>query len=206
MAKIKLIFSCDDGRKEMLVVAKLLEKYGFKGTFYIAPYEKGMDLTIKELQYLSRKHIVGGHTLTHQRLTDCDLSQAKVEIEMGKSELEKMIGKKVTKFSTPRGWYNDDIIELIKNAGYKEHRTTKMGITNLKGYDNFHLPVSAHFYPRPEYKEKGVYQSIIDKYEEARTGGYFNVLIHTKELTEYEYWEMLDKVLFYIKERELCKY
>ena len=192
-----IVFSCDDGRKEMLRVAKLLEKYKFKGTFYIAPYEAGITLSVKEMQELSKKHIIGGHTLTHKRLTDCDLSKARVEIEMGKKELEEIIGKKIKTFATPRGWYNPDIICLIKSAGFKEHRTTKMGITDLEGYDRFHLPVSAHLYPRPEYKGN-TYQAIIDKYEEAKKGGYFNLLMHTNELNRYNYWDMLEDVLDYI--------
>ncbi len=43
---MKLIISCDDGRKDMLKVAHLLGEYGLKGTFYIAPFETGMDLTV----------------------------------------------------------------------------------------------------------------------------------------------------------------
>lgn len=202
-------FGIDDGRKEMMIVADLLDKYSIDGVFYIAPYEKKCDIAITDIKELSHRHEVGGHTLTHCRLTDVSLDVAKYEIEEGKSEVEDIIGKPITKFATPRGWHNPEIIQLIKQAGYTEHRDTKMGITNREGYDDFHLPCSAHFYPRAEYIEKGVYQSIIDKFEEAKIGGYFNVLVHTDELTRYKLWEDFERVLEYIslwKIRNMEKY
>lgn len=188
----------DDGRKEMIIVADLLDKYSLDGVFYIAPFEKKCTLSLNEIADLAQRHEVAGHTLTHCRLTTVSIEEARHEIEMGKEELEEIIGKPVTKFATPRGWHNPEIIELIKQAGYLEHRDTKMGITNREGYDDFHLPCSAHFYPRPEYQEKGIYQSIIDKFEEAKTGGYFNVLVHTDELERFKLWEDFERVLEYI--------
>ena len=196
---MEIRFGVDDGRKEMMRVADLLDKYGFKGIFYIAPFEQKCDILVKDIQELSRRHEVAGHTLTHPRLTRISLEQAKHEIEMGKEELEDYIGKPITKFATPRGYYNPDIIELIKQAGYTEHRDTLMGYT-AREEDDFHLHCSAHLYPRPEYKEKGIYQSIIDKFEEAKAGGgYFNVILHTDELTKYKLWQVFEYVLAYIK-------
>jgi len=198
---MEIIWGCDDGRKDMLRVAKILENYGFKGTFYIAPYETYMDLTVKDIQELSKKHIIGGHTLTHQRLTECSLEKARLEIEIGKKELEDIIGKKITKFAAPRGWQNKDIICLIKEAGFLESRTTKMGIVNITGDNIFELPCSAHFYPRPEYAEKGVLQSIKDKFIESETGGYFNLLMHTSELNRYGYWDDLKELVKFVRTR-----
>lgn len=110
-----------------------------------------------------------------------------------------MLGKKIKKFATPRGYYTPEIIQMIKEAGYIEHRGTKMGIVDIKDYDVFHLPCSAHFYPRPEYEEKGILKSIIDKFDEAlTTGNYFNVLIHTDELDRFNLWEDFETVVKYI--------
>jgi peptidoglycan/xylan/chitin deacetylase (PgdA/CDA1 family) len=197
---MEIIFGCDDGRKDMLKVAEMLEHFGLKGTFYIAPFERNCDLTVNDILRLAEKHRIGGHTLTHQRLTECTLKKAKLEIEMGKEELEDIIKKPLTTFATPRGWYNDNIIQMIKEAGFLEHRTIKMGITNREGYDNFHLPVSAHMYPRPEYQGISIKNAVIEKYNEAKIGGYFNLLMHTGELNRYSLWESLTDILKYISD------
>lgn len=194
--------SIDDGRKEMLRVADLLDKYGINGVFYIAPLEQKNTLTVSEIKELAGRYEIGGHTLTHCRLTTVTLDEARHEIEVGKEELEEIIGKPITKFATPRGWHNPEIIELIKQAGYLEHRDTKMGITNREGYDDFHLPCTVHFYPRPEYDESGMMLSMFSKFEEARysgENGYYNVLVHTDELTRFGYWAEFEYLLKYIE-------
>jgi peptidoglycan/xylan/chitin deacetylase (PgdA/CDA1 family) len=197
---MELVFSIDDGRKDMLKVAEMLEHFGLKGTFYIAPFERKCDLSVNDILRLAEKHRIGGHTLTHPRLTECTLKKAKLEIEMGKEELEDIIKKPLTTFATPRGYQNKEIVKLIQEAGFLEHRTTKMGITNREEYDNFHLPVSAHMYPRPEYQGIGIKKSVIEKYNEAKTGGYFNLLMHTGELNKYNLWKSLADILKYISD------
>ncbi len=187
--KVDFNISIDDGRKEMLRVADLLDKYELKGIFYIAPFEQRNTLSINDIQNIAQRHEIGGHTLRHIKLTTISIEEAKKEIEQGKEQLESIIGRKITRFASPRGWHNDEIIEIIKKAGYTRHRTTKMGITNREGYDDYHLPCSAHFYPRQEY-ENSILNSILEKLDQAFTGGgYFDVLIHTDELDRYKQWE-----------------
>lgn len=190
----------DDGREEMMGMSDLLTKYGMTGVFYIAPFENQCRLRVRDIVELSRLHEVGGHTLTHQRLTRLPLDEARYEIFEGKKELEHLIGKPITKFATPRGWHNDDIIDLIKEAGFTENRNTKMGVVNRDGYDDYHLPCTAHFYPRSEYH--GVLPSVKAKFLEAQKEGekgYFNLLVHTDELKRYDLWGDFEKFLEFIQ-------
>jgi len=192
--EITIVISIDDGRREMLRVADLLDKYGLKGVFYIAPYEGKCNLNSREMKELAERHEVGGHTLTHCVLTRVSLLDAQYEIEQGKRELEEIVGKKITKFAYPKGYYNKDLMAFVKGSGYKEARTMKMGVVDVTGYDKFEIPVSAQNYPRPEYEGKTM-QGIINKFDEAtQNGNYFNLVIHTDDIVKWNQWQEIEVI------------
>lgn len=195
-----IIFSVDDGSKLDIKTAGLLEKYGVRGIFYIAP--NTMQITKDELNCILKSgHEIGGHTLNHQRLTECSLETAEFEIYKGKQRLEELIGQRITKFCYPRGWFNKDIKQLVKDCNFKEARTTKMGITDITGYDPFEKPVTAHIYPRPEYFEKGIDESIIELFQKAKKeNGYFNLMMHSWEIEKFKLWWELEQILKKINE------
>lgn len=193
----KIIFSVDDGNVFDLKIAELLEKYGFTGIFYIAPFfSKIPVMTVNQIRGISKKHEIGGHTLFHFTLPKLSTNEQIKEILNGKKELEEIIGKKITKFAYPRGHFNEETKKNVELCGFREARTMKVGITNIEGYSNFEIPVSAHLYPRLEYKNKGIYQSIIDKFSE---GNYFNLVMHGEEIIKYDLMEIFEKILIYIK-------
>lgn len=192
--EVKIEIGIDDGRREMMQVADLLNKYGLEGVFYIAPMEQKCNLNTREIKVLSERHEVGGHTLTHCRLTTVSLEDAKYEIEEGKYELEAIIGKPITKFAYPRGWFNEDLKRLVKEAGYLQARTTKMGIINIDGYNPYELPVTAQNYPRPEYEGQTML-GIINKFNEAtEKGNYFSLMIHTDDILKYGQWQEIEAI------------
>jgi peptidoglycan/xylan/chitin deacetylase (PgdA/CDA1 family) len=199
---LDLRISIDDGRQEMIRVAEMLDKKNLRGIFYIAPFESKNNLTARDIFNLSCKHEIGGHTLTHKRLTELDLENAEYEITEGKLELERIIKKKIYKFASPRGWHNEKIIKLIQKAKFKEHRTTKMGIVDITGYSKMKLPCSAHLYPREEYRGD-VLNGVLNKFKEAKEkGNYFNLLIHTDEVRKFGLWETLENIFEYIKKNK----
>lgn len=61
---------------------------------------------------------IGSHTLTHPRLTEVPLVEAKREIFESKSHIENKLGEKITSFCYPDGYFSKEIIHLVKNAGY----------------------------------------------------------------------------------------
>jgi peptidoglycan/xylan/chitin deacetylase (PgdA/CDA1 family) len=131
-------------------------------------------------------------------LTNIDIESAELEIKEGKLELEDIVGKPITKFAYPRGYWNDSLKLLVREAGFFEARTMKMGIINIDAYDNFEIPVSAQNYPRPEY-DGNIYEGIIRKFDEAKKfGNYFNLVIHTDDILRFHQRELIDKVFKYI--------
>jgi peptidoglycan/xylan/chitin deacetylase (PgdA/CDA1 family) len=81
-------------------------------------------------------HIVGGHTVNHCFLSKVlDYNQIRFEIGIDKIELERMTEKEIRYFSYPLGaFYNSEIniIEILKEVGYKGAVTTKPGINTMK--------------------------------------------------------------------------
>jgi len=193
-----LRFYSDDGSVYDPRLANLLEKYGFSGIFYIAPYySKYQQMTVKEIEDISKKHEIGGHTLTHQVLTRLSKKDRIREVLEGKHELEDIIKKPITKFAFPKGWYNEEVIDSVKKCGFKEARTMKQGVTDIRGYGKFEIPVSVHFYPGrcEEWKEFFI--------KAKKEDGYFGVVCHAHELQKFDLWDKYEKMLGYIKNENL---
>lgn len=132
-----LIISFDDGlRSHYEVAAKLLERHGFIGWFFVpsrwiadARFDVATDefaglkssdvcLTLDQLKYLAEHHVVGCHTRTHTRLSK-ELSAEKLnkEIVLAKKDLTEMLGQNIDIFCWVGGeefTYSREAAELIR--------------------------------------------------------------------------------------------
>ena len=116
-----ILISFDDTRKEHYkTVAPILEKYGFKGTFFI------MTVSIGKKNYMSnddikeladRGHAIGHHTWDHQDLRNLPSDQWVTQIDKPKLSLENAIGKPVLSFAYPFGVWNQNAISELKERG-----------------------------------------------------------------------------------------
>lgn len=193
---MELRFYVDDGDQYDLIVASMLEEYGFKGIFYIATMNTAVNvMTAEHIKRLSEQHEIGSHTLSHPLLTKLTPEHQVAEILSGKEELEEIIGKPVTKFAYPRGWFNEEVISSVRTCRIKEARTMKQGTTDaVKFNGNMTVSVSVHFHPDKFHLWREKY------YEAKRKGdkGYFGVTCHGWELKKYnlfgEYKEMLKQI------------
>jgi len=77
--------SWDDGHKLDLKVARLLEKYGIKGTFYVSTFYLKDRLTNDNIREIDNFHEIRAHTLSHVTLTSVSFERAKKEIEGSKN-------------------------------------------------------------------------------------------------------------------------
>ena len=116
-----VIINFDDGRKTQFTHAKpILDKYGFKATFYIVcnyvDNKKGF-MTWDEIETLNKEgHDIGSHSMNHVHLSN--LSKKHIEYEVGQSKkcLEDH-GIEATSFAYP---FNDGsnekkVFELVSN-------------------------------------------------------------------------------------------
>lgn len=124
----------DDGFADNLwFAAPILEKHKISAVIFITTMfigikqilprykniEKDRYLTWEEIKKMSDSGIFfGSHTLSHPHLTQIDGSVAWDEITKSKKIIEEKIGKNVEYFCYPFGDVNENIISLVKKAGY----------------------------------------------------------------------------------------
>lgn len=231
MKKIIFTTSWDDGHIMDFKLSEMLEKYGLKGTFYIAKSHSRGSLNKDEIIKLSKKsHEIGAHTLTHPELDKISLEQAKEEIFGSKKYLEEIIGKKVEMFCYPRGKYNDNIKNIVSSANFLGARTTsKFCFEKPKNF--FEFGVSLHIYPFP-FRKTGLRQikaafeplkknlSQMSKLKLPITSYFswqnlarnlfdcaslnkeiFHLYGHSWEIKKYGMWEELENFLKYVSEK-----
>jgi peptidoglycan/xylan/chitin deacetylase (PgdA/CDA1 family) len=195
-------FSFDDGHAKDMKIALLLEQYGFRGTFYIPVHARQLDNN-DIVRLHGRGHEIGGHTITHPMdMKLCDDDTLRYELTDGKLFLEEIIGEEVTSFAYPRGRFDDRVKEAVKQAGFKEARTVRVGTTTAPT-DMFEIETTIHLYPRKEYGTTALTTYFQQKLEEAKENGYFHLWGHAKEFDELELWHTFEQMLLLTKEA-LC--
>ncbi len=201
--KFQIEFSCDDGQLGDLEIADMLEKYNFRGTFYISNH-CGLDR--KQIKELSLIHDIGGHTVNHPqdlKLLE-DNEDLRYEIEWNKEWLENLIGREITKFSYPRGRYNERVISAVRKAGYKYARTTV--ILNIDPPDDmFRVATTIDASPgRQEYNGGSWFGVAKEKFLKAKTkrSGYFHLWCHSAELSERKEFGVYKNLLEFISQNK----
>jgi len=223
--------SWDDGHKLDLKLARLLKKYGIRGTFYISPknreFRKGDLLSDEEIIELNRDFEIGAHTMTHPRLTKIREKEAFNEIIDSKKYLEKLIGDEIRCFCYPGGKYNEKIIEFVKKAGFSYSRTMEkfelrlasnllLSGTTLEAHRNslMTLPIDSlkilsisRFHLLEFIKNlnwEHLAKKTFDQVEEH--GGVYHLWGHSWVIGKGNEWEKLERVLSYISKRINVKY
>lgn len=133
-----VVLTFDDGWENQFVHAyPLLKKYKYTATFFIFTHaiDRKSFLTWDQIKTMDAGGMtVGGHTRTHPFLPDItDPVVLRREIIGGKSVVENRIGHAIGLFAYPYGHYNDQIIGIVKEAGYKAARSTYRGTHHTRG-------------------------------------------------------------------------
>lgn len=141
LSKDSVVFTFDDGGKSFHnVIAPILEKYGYKGLFFISTkyIGTGTFLNEDEIRDLhARGHILGSHAHSHAHLYT--LSDAEVEDEWKQSVeiLSGIIGEPVRYASIPNGDKSKRVLEYARKYGigkiYTSEPTTK--VSDFKGME-----------------------------------------------------------------------
>lgn len=122
--------SFDDGGVSFYtIIMPIIEKYGFKGYFYIATKYLGQEgfLTEAMIKEMSeRGHIIGGHSHTHrQRMNDLPYEELKEDWGRCLQKLSEITGKPCTIASLPNGFTSSTILQVLKELGIKELYTSE---------------------------------------------------------------------------------
>ncbi|MGN5161442.1 glycosyltransferase [Aeromonas dhakensis] len=140
-----LMITADDGYQDNLTrMLPLLEKYGYKAVVYIVTGEDHNRWDVEhpthpdkpvslmnddEIRTLGASvHIeIGGHTLTHPRLSKLTSEQQLHQIQANKQKLEQLLGHSLLSFAYPYGDLNDGAKAQVSAAGYRYAVATNSG-------------------------------------------------------------------------------
>jgi|GEM_PF-1498985 peptidoglycan/xylan/chitin deacetylase (PgdA/CDA1 family) len=114
-------FTFDDGGRTATTAATLLEKYGFKGHFFIITDRIGKTgyLEWDQVEALSDAgHVVGSHTVSHANLLTADPERRRHELAASKSTIESRLGT-CRSVSIPRGAHDKSVIAAASDIGYE---------------------------------------------------------------------------------------
>ena len=130
-----VILNFDDGWQNQFVYAfPLLTKYHDTATFFIYTNAVGSKhfLSWEEIEEMVRSGMkVGAHTKTHPFLAHiANANEINSEIMGSKKILEDRLRQPVTAFAYPFGYYDDRIVNAVKEAGFRVARSTYRGVYN----------------------------------------------------------------------------
>ncbi len=133
LPKNPILLTFDDGHWDFYTdVLPILKKYNIKATAYIiSGFIGGSDfMSMSQLQGVEDSNLVdvGAHTVHHYSLRHLSLTTVENEVDMSKEWLEKMYHKPVVSFAYPNGSFDDQAVQVVKNAGFKTAVSTVPGI------------------------------------------------------------------------------
>lgn len=127
--------SIDDGYKDNLIAAEILEKYNVPFTLYVSTGLTNQPnyLNNNDLQNLSNLSLctLGTHGVDHRPLSKLSLVEQKYEIIESKKSLEDCISKEIRNFSYPYGDYNSQA-KQIADSTYELISTSHIGINKYQ--------------------------------------------------------------------------
>lgn len=176
-----IIVSIDDYNEGNTRLAQRILDIGITPLFYIQTMAQGAKEQITELSRIGVD--VGSHTMTHPSdIKRLGIEEQRTEIETSKRQIEQWTGKECKHFAYPRGRYNDDTVELVKNAGYETARTTI--ILKSAWDDNYRMPATIHVSKQRKEYEGRPWDMLADFYWShcKRTGETFHIWGHALEM------------------------
>jgi peptidoglycan/xylan/chitin deacetylase (PgdA/CDA1 family) len=120
--KVVILNFYDDDKSQITNAKPILDKYGFKGTFFIvcswagAVKTQSPRMTWQDVNQLYREgHDIESHSMTHKRLDQLSASALDYEVGQSKQCIYNHVGVKPTVFSPPHsaGWDNATVINTI---------------------------------------------------------------------------------------------
>ncbi len=135
-----IILTFDDGLKgNYRYVFPILNKYGFKATFFVTTGAIGSEryMNWSELKELVDNGMsIQSHTMSHKPLQTLYKEDIYRELFGSKETIERMLKTKVTAISFPHGSYNLKIVSMAKEIGYKWMCTSNIAYVYYNTFKN----------------------------------------------------------------------
>ena len=178
---VQLIVSIDDFHESNVELARRMKGIGVVATFFVELITPGARAQVKELHELGMA--IGSHTLSHPGdIKSLPAEECRAELEVSKRIIEEITGEPCLALAYPRGRHNEDVVEMVRAAGYEEARTTH--VLKTKTEDPYRTPTTIHVYDgRKEYNGRP-WMAMADFYLDhvKKTGGFFHIWGHVREM------------------------
>ena len=109
-----VILTNDDGDPSTRKFARILDRYGLVGTYFI---NNVSPLTRRQIRSLAQRGDVEAHTVSHVALSGLDYEEQVAEIAENRTYLEEITGQPVRFLAWPYGAVNESAIEAAESAG-----------------------------------------------------------------------------------------
>ncbi len=147
-----VIITYDDGFSDQMTAYALLRKHSMKATYYIItggaasgwcigvhrdysrPCGDGY-LNEDQIRELDTSGVIDieSHTVDHLNLASLPADQQRFQVEVGKQQLEAIVGHPVLDFAYPYGSFSATTIAIVKEAGFESAVSTIPGTVQSLG-------------------------------------------------------------------------
>jgi len=125
---------------------------------------------------------IANHSLTHPRLEQIPIEQAREEIRVGRERLQAFFQDEIRGFAYPFGSYSPEVMEVIRDCGHAYARTVKNVAQAMPPEDPMAFHPNCHFLAADFW----------ERYEAARACGVFYFWGHSYEMVTDEMWATFD--------------
>lgn len=116
--KVALTFDIAWGNQYNSEILDTLKRYDIKSTFFITgSWAEKYPSVVKRIA--SDGHEIGNHSLNHPKMSTLSKDEMASEIKGCETNIMKLTGKKTKLFRCPYGDYNNTLITLAHDMGYK---------------------------------------------------------------------------------------
>jgi len=135
-----VVITFDDGYKDNLINAfPILERFNLPAAIFVSIGEMGKikNLRGNELEILNEGDVkeiektklisIEPHTVSHAKLAKLNANEVDYEIRESKKVFGSMLEKTCLYFAYPYGSYNDKVLAIVKNLGFKLAFTVRKG-------------------------------------------------------------------------------
>lgn len=222
--------SWDDGHTLDEKLARILQDYSIKATFYVPKCSKYRSLSDNCVRNLAQYFEIGAHSLTHPNLTTLDDKSLYSEIQDSKNYIESITGNSCQMFCYPNGVVNERVRTFVMMAGFAGARTT-ISLCNPRIGDPYMLhttmQVCSYSKKKTQLHVPGKYSTSIDHLIDLsrisekpdgtyswvefachtfdiiyNIGGVWHLWGHTWEIEKSKLWTELGEVFGYIMSQE----
>ncbi len=138
-----------------------------------------------ELKSVYDGFTIANHSLTHPRLDQMPLDEARHQIAEGRERLQQYFGQPVCGFAYPFGAYNDAVMAMVRQSGHCYARTGQPADHPFPPQNPMALHTSCHFLA-PDFWTR---------YENAKSSGVFYFWGHSYEMVSEAMWAAFDHTM-----------